>query len=46
MGRIVLFTIMLVIVAVAVAFVYLAFTDLPAPTGRIERVIPDAKLPK
>lgn len=47
MGRTLLFVIGIVVVAAAVAFVYLAFfTDIPAPSGHIEKVIPDSRLPK
>jgi hypothetical protein len=34
------------IVLLASFFSYLAFVDIPAPTARVDKVLPDARFPK
>jgi len=43
-----LLRILLIVVAVALVggLVFLAVWDIPAPTARVEKVIPDERLPK
>jgi hypothetical protein len=46
MARVLLTAIGLLIVAVAIAVAYFAITDLPPPSGKIEHVIPESRMPK
>jgi hypothetical protein len=46
MGRFILIVLAILILAVVGGIAFLMIWDIPAPTGQIERVIPDAKLPK
>lgn len=46
MGKIILIILALVILAACAVFAYFAFVDTPPPPGKIERVIPESKLPK
>jgi hypothetical protein len=46
MARIVLTVIGLLILVIAAGLAYFALGDLPAPQSKIERVIPDSRLPK
>jgi hypothetical protein len=45
MGKIVLIGAALVVVAIAGGVGFLSMWDIPAPTERVEHVIPDARLP-
>jgi hypothetical protein len=46
MAKILLTILALLIVIAAIGFAYFAFVDTPPPGGKIERVIPDSRLPK
>jgi hypothetical protein len=46
MGRVKLFLILIVIVAVVGGCVVLAYWDFPAPSTPVEKVLPDARFPK
>jgi hypothetical protein len=45
MGRFILIVLALVIVVLIGGTVFLMFWDIPAPTARVEKVIPDARFP-
>ena len=46
MGRIVILLAMVVVLVVFAGCLYLAFGNFPAPSNRVEKVLPDARFPK
>lgn len=46
MARVFLTVIGLLIVVAAIGVAYFAVTDVPPPSGKIEHVIPESRLPK
>jgi len=46
MGKFILITFAVLLVAGSAAAVVLMFWDIPAPTARVERIIPDARFPR
>jgi flagellar basal body-associated protein FliL len=46
MGRILVIVILVVVVGLICGGVFLAFWDIPAPTEKVEKVLPDARFPK
>jgi len=46
MGRVTIVLIAILVLAIAAGFVVLAYWDLPAPSARVEKVLPDARFPK
>jgi hypothetical protein len=46
MGRLLLIVMALVVVIVAGGTVFLMVWNVPAPTNRVEKVIPDARFPR
>ena len=46
MVRVLLSVIIILLLVGFVGVAYFAYTDVPPPTGKIERVIPESRLPK
>jgi hypothetical protein len=46
MGRVAIVLIVILVLAIASGFVVLAYWDFPAPSTRVEKVLPDARFPK
>jgi flagellar basal body-associated protein FliL len=46
MGRILVIAILVVVVGVIGGGLFLAFWDIPAPTEKVEKTLPDARFPK
>jgi hypothetical protein len=46
MGRVTIVLIAILVLAIAGGFVVLAYWDFPAPSARVEKVLPDARFPK
>jgi hypothetical protein len=46
MGRVTIVLIAVLVLAIAAGFVALAYWDFPAPSSRVEKVLPDARFPK
>jgi small neutral amino acid transporter SnatA (MarC family) len=46
MGKFILITFAILLVAGSAGAVVLMFWDIPAPTARVERIIPDARFPR
>jgi hypothetical protein len=46
MGRIVILLAIVLALAIVAGCLYLAFGNFPAPSARIEKVLPDARFPK
>ena len=46
MGRVTIVLIVILVLAVAGGVVWLAYLDFPAPSTRVEKVLPDARFPK
>jgi hypothetical protein len=46
MGKVTIILIAVLVLAIAGGFVFLAYWDIPAPSGRVEKVLPDARFPK
>ena len=46
MGRVTIVLIVILVLALAAGFVALAYWDFPAPSTRVEKVLPDARFPK
>jgi hypothetical protein len=46
MGKFILIVFLILLVAAAAGAVVLMFWDVPAPTARVERIIPDARFPR
>jgi hypothetical protein len=46
MGRVTIVLIAVLVLAVAGGFIALAYWDFPAPSTRVEKVLPDARFPK
>ena len=46
MRRVVVLLVIVLVLAILGAFLFLAFGDFPAPSNRIEKVVPDARFPK
>jgi Flp pilus assembly protein CpaB len=46
MGKVTIILIVILGLAVAGGFVFLATWDIPAPSGHVEKVLPDARFPK
>ena len=46
MGRILVIVILVVVVGLICGGVFLAFWDIPTPTEKVEKVLPDARFPK
>jgi len=46
MGKAAIVLIVVVVLAVAGGLVALSYWDIPAPTSRVDKVLPDARFPK
>jgi hypothetical protein len=46
MGRVAIALVVIVVLAIAGGLVALAYWDIPAPSSRVEKVLPDARFPK
>lgn len=46
MGKVTIFLILILVLAIVGGFVALAYWDFPAPSTRVEKVLPDARFPK
>jgi hypothetical protein len=46
MNRFLLILLALIILVLVTGTVFLMFWDIPAPTARVEKVIPDARFPR
>lgn len=46
MGKVTVLAIVVLAVAVLGGCVFLAYWDFPAPSSRVEKVLPDARFPK
>jgi Flp pilus assembly protein CpaB len=46
MGRVTIVLIAILVLAVVGGLVALAYWDFPAPSSRVEKVLPDARFPK
>jgi hypothetical protein len=46
MGRVTIVLIAVLVLAIAAGVVALAYWDFPAPSSRVEKVLPDARFPK
>ena len=46
MGRVAIVLIVILVLAIAGGFNALAYWDFPAPSTRVEKVLPDARFPK
>ena len=46
MGKVAIVLIAVLVVAVAGGLVALSYWDIPAPTSRVDKVLPDARFPK
>lgn len=46
MGRVLLVVALIGIVGLIGAGAFLAFWDIPAPTAKVEKILPDARFPK
>jgi len=46
MGRVTIVLIAVLVLAIAGGVVWLAYTEFPAPSTRVEKVLPDARFPK
>jgi hypothetical protein len=46
MGRVLLIVALILVVGLLGAGAYLAFVDIPAPTQKVDKVLPDARFPK
>jgi hypothetical protein len=46
MRRIVILLAMVLVLAILAGCLYLAFGDFPAPSSRVEKILPDARFPK
>jgi len=46
MTRVYISIAIVVVLAILGVCLYLAFGDFPAPSGRVEKVLPDARFPK
>lgn len=46
MGKVTIILIVILVVAIAAGCVVLAYWDFPAPSSRVEKVLPDARFPK
>ena len=46
MGRVTIVLIAVLVLAIAGGVVWLAYMEFPAPSTRVEKVLPDARFPK
>jgi hypothetical protein len=46
MGKLTIFLVAVVVLAVVGGCVFLAFWDIPVPSTQVEKVLPDARFPK
>lgn len=46
MGKLILALVIIVFVVLIGGGLFLAFSDIPAPSQRVEKVLPDARFPK
>jgi hypothetical protein len=46
MGKVLLVAAFIVVLTVVGGGVFLAYWDIPAPTAKVEKVLPDARFPK
>jgi len=46
MGKVLLVVTLIVVIGLLGGGLFLAFWDIPAPTAKVEKVLPDARFPK